>query len=262
MLPVAVKQMFQMYSAIQNLSIVSFLEKIFPSIFSSPEISATISSNLNSIVSSLISTTLSGFTTYLVESPIILINIFVFIFVFFLSMKNGEDMIQYIKDISPFSSAYEDRIFKRFKEVTTALIFGDIIAGIVQGLSTGLALFILGIPNVLVLTLLAIFLSMLPILGAYLIWIPAVIYLFVRGDVVSAIALTVYGLTVIAWIDNVVRAFVVGKKTNINSGIMLVSMLGGMIVFGFFGIIIGPLIISYLLLVIELYRENKLIEKC
>lgn len=261
MLPLAIKQMFEMYTVLQNVNLLLILEKIFPSIFSSPEITATLSANFNSMMSSILSSTLNSFTNYLVESPKIIINIFVFISVFFFGLKNGEEIVQYIKDISPFSKNYEERIFGRFKETTNALIYGDIIAGVIQGLSTGLALFILGIPNVLVLTLLAIFLSMLPIVGAYLIWIPAAIYLFIHGNIVSAIILAIYGLTVITWIDNFVRAFVVSKKAKINSGIIFISMMGGMIVFGFFGIIIGPLIISYLFLILELYKENKLIEK-
>jgi predicted PurR-regulated permease PerM len=261
MLPIAVRQIFQVYSSLQTFDFSSFLGKIFPSVFSSPDISATFATSINSVIGSLVSSTINGFMKYLAESPVIIVNFFAFIFVFFLSLKHAGEIVVYIKEISPFSQAYEDRIFNRFKDTTNALIFGNIIAGVVQGLSTGIMLLILGFPNILLLTLFAIFLAIIPIGGAYLVWVPAAIYLFVKGNITGGIILSLYGIIVISWIDNFIRAFIVSKKTKINSGIIFVSMMGGILVFGFFGIIIGPLIISYLLLVLELYKENKLIEK-
>jgi predicted PurR-regulated permease PerM len=257
-LPLAIRQVFDLFNTLQKLDLVSILGKLAPSLVSSPEVSATITTNFNNLISGLTSTVLNGFSQYLLKSPEIFLNIFIFIFVFYFGLKDGESFINYIKAVSPFRSEYEDKILKQFKDVTYSVVYGDIIAGIVQGLITGIGLIAVGIPNALVLTILAIILSMLPVVGAYFVWIPAVIYLLVSGRTFEAIGLTLYGAIVISWIDNVVRSLIVSKKTNINSGIVLISMFGGLMVFGFFGIFIGPLIIAYLILLLDIYKDKKL----
>jgi len=258
LLPIAVKQIFDIYLIIQNLDISHIGKEIFPSLFSSPEFSSTISSNINGLTTKLTSWIIAGFTNYLLESPTILLNVFIFIFVFFFGLRDGEKLLKYLKEISPFSEEYEQMIFNKFAEITNSVIFGHVIAGAVQGITAGIGFLIFGVPNVIVLTLFAIILAMIPMLGAYFVWVPAGIYLLSTGNTVAGIGLLIWGVTLVSWIDNVIRTLVINRKTKINSSIIVVSMIGGMIAFGFFGIMIGPLVISYLLLLIELYKQKKL----
>ncbi len=175
-------------------------------------------------------------------------------------MRDGVKMKEYLKSISPFSHELEQNISKQFKDITNSVIYGHIAVGVLQGLLTGIGLFIFQVPQALLLTFLAIILSIFPIIGAWLIWIPASVYLLVSGHTGAAIGLFLYGAILVSWIDNVLRPYIVSRKAKLNSGLVIIGMLGGLIVFGILGLIIGPLIIAYLLILLDAYK-NKQISK-
>lgn len=255
--PILVKQTFEVYSFLQKQNIFDALQKNFPGIFSNPELSKNIVISINSFISNLTSSFLSNFKDILLNSPTIILNFVLALFVFFFGLRDGDKLVCYLQDLSPLSKESEEKIFKQFKDITYAVIFGQIIVGIAQGLIAGVGLFIFKVPNALVLTLLATFFGIFPVLGAWLVWVPADIYLFLIGKTGAAFGLLIYGLVIVSWIDNVLRVYIVSKKTKISSGVILVSMIGGLLVFGILGLILGPLIISYLLLFLEFYRNKK-----
>ena len=263
--PIIVKQTFEVYSFLQKQNIFDALQTNFPGIFSNPELSKNLVVSINTFISNLASSFLSNFKEILLSSPTIILNFVLVLFVFFFSLRDGEKLVCYLQDLSPLSKESEEKIFKQFKDITYAVIFGQIIVGVVQGIIAGIGLFIFKVPNALLLTLLATFFGMFPVLGAWLVWVPADIYLFLIGKTGPAIGLLIYGLLVVSWIDNILRVYIISKKTKISSGVILVSMLGGLFVFGVLGLILGPLIISYLLLFLDFYRNKKspgLIESC
>jgi predicted PurR-regulated permease PerM len=98
---------------------------------------------------------------------------------------------------------------------------------------------------------------MIPLLGPYLIWIPVVIYLLIGGNSFSAAGLSIFGL-IASSIDNVLRPLIVSRRTKLHSALVIVGMVGGLLIFGVLGLIIGPLILAYLLIVLEIYRNKKL----
>jgi predicted PurR-regulated permease PerM len=173
-------------------------------------------------------------------------------------MRDAELLKDYVISLSPFSKATQNELVKKFKDITNAVIFGHIIVGIIQGILTGMGLLVVGVPNFLILTVIAILASIIPVLGAWLVWVPASIYLLASGNVASGIILFLYGAIVISWIDNIIRPYIVSRKTKISSAIVLVGMVGGLIVFGILGLVIGPLILAYLLLLLDAYRKNKI----
>ena len=127
-----------------------------------------------------------------------------------------------------------------------------------QGLVAGIGYFILGVPNAIFLTILTIIASIIPVVGSWLIWVPVDIYLFATGHFWAGIILLIYGTFLISLIDNFIRLIIVSRKTQINQGIVMIGMIGGIFVFGVIGLIIGPLILAYVLLVLELYRKHTL----
>lgn len=254
--PFVVKQVFNIYSEIQATG-PSIFEKILPSFIASSELSKDLIIALNVFAGKIATSFMNSFMDIILNSPIIFLHILLVLFVFFFGLRDGEALIQYLKEISPLSKESEKKVFKQFKDITYSVIFGQIIIGIFQGLVTGIGLLIFGVPNAIVLTLIATFVGIIPIIGPWLVWVPVDIYLFMNGRIGAAIGLLIYGLIVITWIDTLIRPFIVSKKTKINSAVVLVSMVGGFLVFGILGLIIGPLIISYLLLLLEFYKEKK-----
>ena len=140
-----------------------------------------------------------------------------------------------------------------------SVIFGQIIIGIFQGIFTGIGLFIFKAPSPLILSIVAIFVGIIPLIGPWLVWFPVAIYLLLlSGNTFGGIGLMIYGLIIISWIDTIVRPLIVSKTAKVSSPIVLIGMVGGLFVFGILGLIIGPLILSYISLILEMYKDKKL----
>ena len=137
-----------------------------------------------------------------------------------------------------------------------SVIYGQVVIGIVQGLAVGLGFFIFKVPNALFLTLLASLAGIFPIIGTTIIWAPVVIYLLIAGNTFPALGVLVFGL-ISASIDNLARPVFVSKRTQMHSALVLIGMIGGLLLFGVIGVILGPLIIAYLLIVLEIYRNKR-----
>ena len=112
-------------------------------------------------------------------------------------------------------------------------------------------------PNALLLSLLAALAGIFPIIGTALIWIPVAIYLFVAGNPVSALGVVIFGL-LSSLVENFYKPIFISRRTKLNSSIILIGMIGGLFLFGILGIILGPLILAYLLIILEIYRNKKL----
>ncbi|MBD3252448.1 AI-2E family transporter [Candidatus Pacearchaeota archaeon] len=252
------KQSINFYFAIQKLDMVTVVREILPSSWSSTELSTIIASSISTSISNLLAAVLSRFNNLVLNVPVILLKLFVTLFVFFFSLKDGEKAIEYLKSLSPLKKEVEERFFKQFRDVTNSVLVGQIIVGILQGIIAGIGYFIFGVPNALLITLLTIIIGIIPLIGPWLVWIPVDIYLFASGKIGAGIGLLIYGAVLINWIDTIVRPLIVSRKTQINSAIVIIGMIGGLFVFGVLGLIIGPLILAYVLLVFELYRKDKM----
>ncbi len=255
-LPVIVKQIFDFYLSVQTFDTFAFFQKIVPSL-AQTEFSKDIAASLNSFISNLVSRTLSGLSAMFLNFPVFALKAIVVFFVLFFGMRDAEIFISYVKSLSPFSKTTEKDLSKKFKDITSSVIRGYIIVGVIQGILTGIGLVIFGVPQPVLLTIAAIFTSIIPVLGAWLVWAPSAIYLFFSGHTLMAIGLAIYGGLFVSQIDNILRPYIVAKKTKISSAIIVVGMIGGLLVFGLLGLIIGPLILSYLLLVLDAYRNKK-----
>ncbi len=256
-IPILVQQTFEVYTIMQGETFLSSVYSTVNKLFPSQELSKDFIIAVNNFTSKIASSLLTKFTEILLNSPMILLHLVLILFVFFFGLRDGEKLVSYIQSLSPLSEESEKKVFKQFKDITHSVIFGQIVVGIIQGAATGIALFVFRVPNALVLTLLATFVGILPIIGPWLVWVPVDIYLFMTGRTAAGMGLLIYGLVVISWIDNLIRPVIISKRTKINSAVVLVSMLGGLFVFGILGLILGPLVISYLLLILESYRNKK-----
>ena len=200
----------------------------------------------------------SYFITLLQELPSLLLNLAVVLFVFFFALRDQENLKEFISGISPFRKDKEAILVTRFKDITSSIIYGYIIVGILQGLALGLGLLIFGVPRALILTILGIFASMLPMVGPWFVWVPVAIGLFLTGKIGFAIAFSIYCLFFVSTIDNILRPYIVSRKTGVSSVVVLVGMIGGLFVFNILGLILGPLILSYLLLFLKAYKDGTL----
>ena len=136
---------------------------------------------------------------------------------------------------------------------------GQIVVGSIQGVLAWLGFWLLGVPNPVIWGFMTAIISMIPLLGAAMVWVPIAVYLLVlalsSGEYWRAIVLFIYGTSVISFIDNLLKPKIVGDHAKIHPLIVLFGILGGIQLFGLPGILIGPLILTIFDVVIEIYKE-------
>ena len=143
---------------------------------------------------------------------------------------------------------------ERATEVVGASVYGVLAIAVIQGTLGGLAFWALGVPSAIVWGVVMTFLSMIPMLGAFLVWVPAAIYLALTGHYVKAIFLVVWGTLVIGMIDNFLRPKLVGGRTRLHELLIFFAVLGGLQVFGVLGIVLGPVVLALAMSLIEVFR--------
>jgi len=257
LLPTAFQQVFELYKLSQSLDVTGFLSSILPS--ASPQLLTQFTAAINTFLGNFASTILNSIVTTTLDLPLIFIDIVVVAFVFFFSLKDSDKIIAFVKSISPLSKSNEKIVIKQFKDITYSTIYGRFIVGLIQGLFAGLGFLIFGVGNTLVLTIGAIILGVLPVVGVFLIWIPLAIYMFVSGHIVAAIIFTLYNLIIVTNIDNLISIYIISKKTTLSPFIALISSIGGLFLFGVIGLILGPLIFAYFIILLDLYRNKNLL---
>lgn len=254
--PIIVEQSLKIYLAAQQVDFVSALQNMFPTIFSSPEFSQEVGNALHVFVSKITNVLAEGFSDILINSPTIMMQSLVVFFTFFFTLRDGEELLAYIRSLLPFSKDIEKQLFNKTKGITSSVIYGQIIIGVIQGLLMAIGFFIFRVPNATLLSVLAVLAGVLPIIGTALVWIPVAIYLMVAGNGFEAVGVIIFGI-ISSNIDNFLRPIIVSKRTHISSSLVLVGMIGGLFSFGILGLILGPLILAYLLIFLEVYRKNK-----
>ncbi len=258
LVPVAFQQIFELYRLSQTLDVGGVVRSILPT--ASPQIVAQFTAAINAFIGKLASGTLSSLVTTSINFPLFLVDLLVTAFVFFFALKDSEKIKEFTRSISPLSKSKEKIIVQQFKDITYSTIYGRFVVGLVQGLFAGLGFFVFGVKNALVLTMLAMILAVLPVVGVFLLWIPISIYMFISGNVALAIAFTLYNLVIVSNIDNVVLAYIVSKRTALSPLFAFISSIGGLFLFGLIGLILGPLIFAYFIILVDLYRNKNLLD--
>ncbi|MFA4844760.1 MAG: AI-2E family transporter, partial [Candidatus Margulisiibacteriota bacterium] len=169
-------------------------------------------------------------------------------------------LYKFFGEIVPLAEGRYRQILNRFDDLSRGMIMGQIVVGIIQGILAWLGFFLLGVPNPVLWGFLTAIISIIPLLGAAIVWVPIVAYLAIVGTTTGeywrAVTLLLYGTFVISLIDNFLKPKIVGDNAKIHPLIILFGILGGIQLFGIAGILIGPLILTIFDLVIEIYKES------
>ncbi len=183
----------------------------------------------------------------------ILTNLFVTLFTMFYFFRDGDRLIQRIKYLSPLDDRHEETLIDRFVSVSRATVKGTLLIGIVQGTLGGLTLWICGVGSPILWGVVMIVLSIIPLVGGWLVLCPAAIIQLITGNIWQGIAIIVITLVVIANVDNLLRPRLVGRDTGMHDLMIFFSTLGGISVFGIMGFIIGPVIAVFFLTILDIY---------
>ena len=186
-----------------------------------------------------------------------MVGLGIMLYLLFFLLRDGKALAERIKVVVPLRTDQKTALFSRFADVVRATVKGGILVAMVQGVLGGLAFWFLGIQPALLWAVLMAFLSLLPAIGAGLVWLPVAIYLLASGAVWQGIGLILYGVLVIGLVDNVLRPFLIGKDTKLPDYVVLISTLGGIQVFGLNGFVIGPLIAAIFMVSWEIFSSSR-----
>jgi len=184
-----------------------------------------------------------------------LVGLTVMLYLLFFLLRDGKGLAARIRQAMPLSRKYKQRLFNNFTAVVRATVKGNVLVAIVQGALGGLAFWVLGIQAPLLWAVVMAFLSLLPAVGAAIVWAPVAVYLLVSGSIWQGVALIVWGVVAIGLVDNVLRPILVGKDIKMPDWLVLISTLGGMELFGLNGFVIGPMIAALFIACWDLFAS-------
>ena len=185
-----------------------------------------------------------------------IINIVVILFVLYYMLYSNEEFEKAIREILPFKEENKQILAEETKLIIQANAIGIPLMAIIQGFFAYLGYLFFGIDGAMLYAILTAFSTILPIVGTMIVWIPLSIALFVGGDVVNGVGLLIYGTFIIGGVDNVARFLLQKKLADIHPLITVFGVLIGIPMFGFWGVIFGPLILSLFILFFNMYRHE------
>jgi predicted PurR-regulated permease PerM len=185
-----------------------------------------------------------------------LLGLFIMFFVMFYGFREGQGFISYLKALLPLDAELKDSLLYEMRTVTQAVLYGQVLTAVIQGGLGTIGLLIFGVENWLFWGALMIITALLPVLGTPLIWVPAAVGLLLDGEVTRGVLLMVYGASIVMNIDNFLRPKLVSGRTKVHPVLILIGVLGGLRVFGFIGMLVGPLILAMLTALIKFYEQH------
>lgn len=185
-----------------------------------------------------------------------LLQLFILLYALFYFLIRGPKLLRQILYYVPLSPDEEGQLLERFVSVTRATLKGSLLIGVIQGGVAGLAFWVAGVPAPAFWGMVMIVLSIIPAVGASLVWVPAVIYLFVIGRTLPAVGLLIWCAVVVSTIDNFLRPMLIGRDARMADLLILLSTLGGIFLFGAVGFIVGPIVAALFVTVWHIYGET------
>jgi predicted PurR-regulated permease PerM len=172
----------------------------------------------------------------------VVVDVVLLLYSMFFLLIDGPRMLAAILHHVPLAEADKQRMKERFVSITRATVKGTVVIGAIQGLLSGLAFRVVGLPDAVFWTVVMMVLSILPIVGGALVWVPACVFLMVSGHATKALLLALFCSLIVGSVDNVLRPRLVGRDTKMHDLVILFSTLGGLVVFGPAGVVIGPIV--------------------
>jgi predicted PurR-regulated permease PerM len=182
-------------------------------------------------------------------------QVFFTVFTMYYLFRDGNRIFNGMLEVVPLNAAETRQIFDRTREVIHASVYGVIVIAMIQGTLGGLAFAALGLPSAVVWGVAMFFLSMVPMVGSSVIWVPTAIYLAMSGHWGKALALALWGALVIGTVDNFLRPKLVGERAGLHELLIFFSVLGGIQIWGPLGLVLGPVMIAVTLALFDIFKR-------
>ncbi|WP_226007006.1 AI-2E family transporter [Natrinema salinisoli] len=188
--------------------------------------------------------------------PGIMIGLTITLFVCFALLRDGDRLMAWLYRVVPIDDGIQRELFAELDQLMQASVISNVLVAAIQAVLLGAGLAVLGIPAVVLLTVLTFVLTLLPLVGAFGVWLPVSIYLVAIGRPVGAAALAVYGFLVTIS-DTYLRPALIGRTSALNSAIIVVGIFGGLLTFGAVGLFIGPVVLGGAKVVLDIFARER-----
>jgi predicted PurR-regulated permease PerM len=189
----------------------------------------------------------------LADIAVLLFHLFVTLFALFFFLRDADTIMYEVRRSLPFEDLRRERMIRQTRDLVYASIAVGLVIASVQGLAGGLVFAALGLAAPVFWGVIMGFLALLPFVGAWVVWLPAAIWLLATEQYVKGVVLIVLGAGVIGTIDNIVRPVILSGRAQMNGLLMFISLLGGVSLFGLLGLVLGPLITAIVIALFETY---------
>lgn len=216
---------------------------------------ANIRIDLPSIVGSFLQYIGSNLNAFFFSIVGVLFNALLMLFALYFFLRDGEKLRHFVMEWSPLPARYDENILDKLAAAVSAVVKGSLVTAVAQGAVAGIGLALFGIHGALLWSVIAVFAALIPVVGTALVTVPAALFLIVNGSILSGVLLLVYSIVLVGNIDTFLRPYLMRKNLNIHPLIILLSVLGGLSVFGPIGFIAGPVVIALFFVLLELYPQ-------
>ncbi len=181
------------------------------------------------------------------------VSTFITLYMAFFMIRDGEGLVRLMRNGVPLAHQHKKELLAKFTAVIRATVEGNVVVACIQGMLGGLAFWYLDVSGAFLWAVLMALLSLLPAVGAALVWLPVAVYFLIAGDFWQGAALMAYGMLVIGLIDNLLRPYLVGRGAGLPDYLVLITTVGGIAVFGINGFVLGPVIAAMFIAVWHIY---------
>ena len=196
---------------------------------------------------------LSGATILVKGTTSFVVSLFIIIVTMFFFFVDGKKMMERLMYLSPLPNAYDREIFQKFRTVSYTTILSTFVTAGAQGVIGAIGFAIVGFPAFLAGVVVAL-LSLLPYLGSMIFYVPVGLYYLMVGKIWQGIFVLLWGAVIIGNVDNIIRAYMIKGKAQVNPIFVVFSILGGIALFGFWGVVLGPLVIAIAVTIFHIYE--------
>lgn len=176
-------------------------------------------------------------------------------YLLFFFLRDRTLALEATRSLSPLSDTEMDLLYGRVSDTIHATVYGTLAVSTVQGVLGGLMFWWLGLPAALLWGVVMALLAIVPVLGAFVVWIPAALFLALEGSWGKALILTLWGVVVVGTIDNLLRPVLVGNRLKLHTVLAFISVVGGLMLFGPAGLILGPVALTITTVLLEIWRK-------
>ncbi len=237
----------QYLQSIQTI-IVSPMHQVFPGF----------SFDINSYIGNILVVISNDLGSLVYQTLYVIFETFLMLIALFFFLRDGQNLITSFIEASPLGKETTRGIFEKMYQTVTSVIQGTLVNALIRWLGIWVTFSVFNIPNAILWSSIGGIVGAIPGLGTPFAFIPAIVYLYLKGNLLSAIGLALSGVIIVVVVDNVLTSYFFGKGLLISPLFILFSLIGGIILFGPLGFILGPLILSIFLSVIHVYEPEKL----